>query len=736
MSFRLLVAKCPGASLALTNQVYVSEQDFANMCAGTRKPFVYLQVKQFVFNAVPNPKMEQRTIGFSSIQRSAAMLSLKDEVECALFNLHDHKDIYLGSLELEVNFFKRSATAETIESDALEEKVKSVFDLHIFTLDQKFVLELYGITLLLKVISYNVVDLKALKEGLADTTKTNTPRGLLTSKTMVNFTKAQGSSLTLKGVAGSQQRTQLFRPDWNFESMGIGGLDNEFSDIFRRAFASRVFPPSVVAELGINHVKGILLYGPPGTGKTLLARQIGKMLNGREPKVINGPEVLNKYVGQSEENVRNLFADAEKEYAERGDESELHIIIFDEIDAICKQRGSSGSGTGVHDTVVNQLLSKIDGVNSINNILLIGMTNRKDMIDEALLRPGRLEVHMEIGLPNEHGRVQIFNIHTAKMTSSNHLGADVDILELAALAKNYTGAEIEAVVKTACSYALNRCIDGHDPTKPQKMDQLMIMRDDFLLGLTEIQPKFGATEEQFDNFIGSGLIPYGPAFDKLTEAGRMFVQQAKTSTRTPLVSVLVEGLVGTGKTAFAADLAQNGGFPFVKIISPEQLVGYSEAGKVQQINKVFEDAYKSPISCVVVDDIERLLEYVQIGPRFSNHILQALMVLLKKPPPKGRKMLVVGTTSRKQVMSDMGLLDVFHTSLHVPLVSPGDELTRVLSSLDLFPSSELPAVVRTVVQALPVKKLLLIAEMARQVPPGPDRAAKFTACVQQFANQY
>jgi len=95
--------------------------------------------------------------------------------------------------------------------------------------------------------------------------------------------------------------------------MGIGGLDTEFGAIFRRAFASRVFPPGLVDKLGIQHVKGILLHGPPGTGKTLMARQIGKMLNAREPKIVNGPEILNKYVGASEENIRKLFADAEVE---------------------------------------------------------------------------------------------------------------------------------------------------------------------------------------------------------------------------------------------------------------------------------------------------------------------------------------------------------------------------------------------------------------------------------------
>ena len=114
--------------------------------------------------------------------------------------------------------------------------------------------------------------------------------------------------------------------------MGVGGLDTQFNAIFRRAFSSRVFPPEVVEQLGISvmmivhqhylnlvvfagckHVKGILLYGPPGTGKTLMARQIGKMLNAREPKIVNGPEILDKYVGESEANVRKLFAEAEED---------------------------------------------------------------------------------------------------------------------------------------------------------------------------------------------------------------------------------------------------------------------------------------------------------------------------------------------------------------------------------------------------------------------------------------
>jgi vesicle-fusing ATPase len=152
----------------------------------------------------------------------------------------------------------------------------------------------------------------------------------------------------------------------------------------------------------VQHVKGILLYGPPGTGKTLIARSLASSLNVNEKnfQIVNGPEVFNKFVGQSEENIRKLFLNAREDEKKFGRESPLHIIVFDEIDAICKERGHYSSGTNVEDQVVNQLLSNMDGVESLNNIIIIGMTNRKDLIDPAILRPGRLEVHIEIGLPN------------------------------------------------------------------------------------------------------------------------------------------------------------------------------------------------------------------------------------------------------------------------------------------------------------------------------------------------
>ena len=189
--------------------------------------------------------------------------------------------------------------------------------------------------------------------------------GSLIDDTIVKCHVAEKDKLKIKVMGSEQNKKQLFKTDFNFQTLGIGGLDKEFAEIFRRAFNSRRYPPSVIEKYGMTHCKGMILYGPPGTGKTLIARKIAACLNCQEPKVVNGPEIFDKFVGGSEEKVRNLFADAEKDQQTKGDDSDLHVIIFDEIDAICRKRGSVNSGTGVNESVVNQLLSKIDGVESL-----------------------------------------------------------------------------------------------------------------------------------------------------------------------------------------------------------------------------------------------------------------------------------------------------------------------------------------------------------------------------------
>ena len=549
---------------------------------------------------------------------------------------------YLGSLDVEIGFASPSKkTPEPYDEDDLAKIFLDTFQSQVLSPGQRILMDVRNIPLLIVVKTVGLSDLamssddaggkQVHREGLA--------RGVVTSQTRVLFHRDGKGDFNLKPSMSKPNSNAILAPDFKFEDMGIGGLGNEFSVIFRRAFASRVFPPGLVAKMGIPHVKGMLLYGPPGTGKTLIARQIGQMLNARPPKVINGPEVLNKYVGQSEENIRKLFADAEKEYKEKGDESSLHIIIFDELDAVCKQRGSgAGGGTGVGDSVVNQLLSKLDGVDQLNNILLIGMTNRKDMIDDALLRPGRLEVHLEISLPDEPGRLEIFKIHTNKMRTNGILGDDVNLEELASQTKNYSGAEINGVVKAAASFAFSRHTEvGQLAAVKQDVASMRVTRADFINALTEVKAAYGVSEADLEQAVRLGILPYSPHIGEVIDEMAQVVGMIRDDPNKFSTSVLFHGPQGSGKTALAAHIAMQSGFPFVKLIRPIDLVGYrDDFAKKDYIHKVFADAYKSPASILILDDFERLIGWNPVGARYSNVMLEALTTLLVSEPPKVR----------------------------------------------------------------------------------------------------
>lgn len=593
-----------------------------------------------------------------------------------------------------------------------------------------------SIPLLVVIKTIQLVDLSMEKSSASSAPTHRDPRarGILTRQTFMNFFKDSKSGINLKASSHRPAANAIFQPDFKFEDMGIGGLDKEFSAIFRRAFASRIFPPGVIEKLGIQHVKGILLFGPPGTGKTLIARRIGKMLKAREPKIINGPEVLNKFVGQSEENIRKLFADAEKEYKEKGDASELHIIIFDELDAVCKQRGSgAGGGTGVGDSVVNQLLSKLDGVDQLNNILLIGMTNRKDMIDDALLRPGRLEVHMEISLPDESGRVQILKIHTAKMKESGKLNKDVDLEALARLTKNFSGAEISGLVRSAASFALNRHVKaGTVAGVADDVDKITVNWDDFEHAFDDVKPAFGVSQDEIQAALRGGIINFSPSIDEILDEGSLIVQQVQEPDSTPLFSALLHGPPGSGKTALAAKIALDSKYPFIKMCTPDNMIGFNESMKIEHMRRIFDDAYKSPLSVILIDNIERIFEWVPIGPRFSNTVLQALMVLLKKQPPKDRRLLVLVTTSEPSVLRQLGLFTAFDSDIAVYNVDRDFELEIILKESRVFQDpglalAELKRITGSENVGVGIKKVLSGIETAKQDSEREERFANVIA---------
>jgi len=219
-------------------------------------------------------------------------------------------------------------------------------------------------------------------------------------------------------------------PEVHWEDVGgLGDVKNEIKE----AVELPLKHPEVFQKLGIRSPKGILLYGPPGTGKTLLAKAVATESEANFIAV-KGPEILSKWVGESEKAVREIFRKARM--------AAPTVIFFDEIDSIAPRRGLGYGDSGVTERIVNQLLSEMDGLERTKDVIVIAATNRPDILDPALLRPGRFDKIIFVPPPDEKARYEIFKIHTRNMP----LADDVDLRELARRTEYYSGADIEAVV--------------------------------------------------------------------------------------------------------------------------------------------------------------------------------------------------------------------------------------------------------------------------------------------------
>ena len=285
----------------------------------------------------------------------------------------------------------------------------------------------------------------------------------------------------LKEVRPSALREVLVQiPNVSWDD--VGGLD-ELKEELKEAVEWPLKHKEAFEYVDVQTPKGILLYGPPGTGKTLIAKALAKMTESNFIS-IKGPELLSKWVGESEKGVREIFRKARQ--------AAPCIIFFDEIDALVPRRSGS-EASHVSENVVSQILTEIDGLEELHNVLIIGATNRLDIVDEALLRPGRFDRIIKVPNPDEKGREHILKIHTKKKP----LAEDVDYAKLVEMTKGFSGAELAAISNRAAIIALKRYVAA----KSQNIKEIKISQKDFENAISKVKPKERKMEEPLTHTI-------------------------------------------------------------------------------------------------------------------------------------------------------------------------------------------------------------------------------------------
>ncbi len=276
----------------------------------------------------------------------------------------------------------------------------------------------------------------------------------------------------MKGIEPSALREVFVEvPDITWED--VGGLEDT-KERLRETIQWPLEYPGVFDQMDMQAAKGVLMYGPPGTGKTLLAKAIANESKSNFIS-IKGPELLNKYVGESEKGVREVF--------EKARANAPTVIFFDEIDSMAGERGKNSGDSGVGERVVSQLLTELDGLEELEDVVVIATTNRPDLIDSALVRPGRLDRHVHVPVPDEEARRKIFEVHTR----SKPLADDVDLDDLARKTEGYVGADIEALCREASMAATREFIKSVDPEDvDDSVGNVRVTADHFEHALEEV----------------------------------------------------------------------------------------------------------------------------------------------------------------------------------------------------------------------------------------------------------
>jgi transitional endoplasmic reticulum ATPase len=444
----------------------------------------------------------------------------------------------------------------------------------------------------------------------------------------------------------------------------IGGLKEQINRL-REIVELPLRHPEVFAKLGIEPHSGILMYGSPGCGKTLIAKALASESSANF-YIINGPEIVNKYYGETEARLRDIFKEAK--------ETAPSIIFIDEIDAIAPKREEAFGD--VEKRVVAQLLSLMDGMSDRGNVIVLGATNRPESIDPALRRPGRFDREIEIGVPNAQGRFEILGIHTRGMP----LAQDIDLQELALELNGYTGADIKALCREAAMKALRRYIpeidSGTGKVSPETLRVMDIRSRDFREGMKEIIPtamrEFYVEVSRIKWEDVGGLHNVKRILhDNLIMSIKEPENFSRMGVRAPRGALLF-GPPGCGKTLIAKSLATISSANIIVVRGPEVLskwVGESE----KAIREIFRKAKSSSPCVIVFDELDSLAR-----PRGQDDISgneRVLSQLLTEMDDSGSSgIIIIGITSRPDLI-DTSLIRPGRLDLIVYVESP-DEKAR------------------------------------------------------------
>jgi transitional endoplasmic reticulum ATPase len=446
----------------------------------------------------------------------------------------------------------------------------------------------------------------------------------------------------------------------------IGGLEEEIQKI-REMIELPIRHPELFKRIGIDPPKGVLLHGPPGTGKTLLARAVAYETEAHFI-TISGPEIMSKFYGQSEENLRKVFEEAK--------DMSPSIIFIDELDSIAPKRGEV---TGeVERRVVAQLLSLLDGLEGRGEIIVIGATNRVNDIDPALRRPGRFDREIEIGVPDTDGRYEILLIHTRGMP----LHADVDLRLIAEKTHGFVGADVESLAKEAAMLAIREILPKIDLDKPIPNEILMdlqIFMKNFEIALNSIEPSalrevlISQPSETWDD-IG-GLEDAKQQLQEVIEWPLKFPQLYTHLNSKPPNGILLFGPPGTGKTLLAKALAHESEVNFISVKGPEFLskwVGESE----KAVRETFRKARAASPCIIFFDEIDAI---AGMRGRFASSQVTEQVVsqlLTEMDGLEGLKDVILLAATNRQDMLDPALLRSGRFGRHVEIPLP-DKDARV-----------------------------------------------------------